>query len=54
MEITKILKSKEVNDRLVTDGIIASGNQPEEFGLFVAKEIDEFKKIITQAGIKLD
>ncbi len=53
-EVNKILKSKEVYDRLITDGIIATGNQPEEFGLFIAKQNDIFKKTISQANVKVD
>jgi tripartite-type tricarboxylate transporter receptor subunit TctC len=53
-EVNKILKSKEVYDRLITDGIIASGNQPNEFGSFIAKENEVFKKTIEQAKVKVD
>lgn len=53
-EFAKILQTKEVADRLLADGIVPSPGTPEEFGAFIAKEIDTVRNIVTQAGIKLD
>ena len=53
-EFAKIMQSKEVADRLLADGVVPSPGTPEEFGAFIAKEIDVVRGIVTQAGIKLD
>ena len=53
-EFAKILQTKEVADRLLADGIVPSPGTPEEFGAFIAKEIDTVRNIVTQAGIKLE
>ena len=53
-QIAKIMQSKEVADRLLADGVVPSPGTPEEFGAFIAKEIDVVRGIVTQAGIKLD
>ena len=53
-EFAKILQSKEVADRLLADGVVPAPGTPEEFGAFIAKEIDVVRGIVTQAGIKLD
>jgi len=53
-EYGKILRSKEVSDRLLSEGIVPSPTSPEEFGAFIAKEIETVRKIVAQAGIKVD
>jgi tripartite-type tricarboxylate transporter receptor subunit TctC len=53
-EYARILRSKEVSDRLVRDGVVPSPSTPEEFGTFIAKEIELVRKIVAQAVIKLD
>lgn len=53
-EYARILLSKEVSDRLMRDGVVPSPSTPEEFGTFIAKEIELVRKIVAQAGIKLD
>ena len=53
-EIAKILQSKEISERLINDGIVPSPSTPDAFGAFVGKEIEAVRKIVAQAGIKLD
>ena len=53
-EFSRIMQSKEVADRLLADGVVPSPGTPEEFGAFIAKEIEVVRGIVTQAGIKLD
>jgi tripartite-type tricarboxylate transporter receptor subunit TctC len=53
-EYAKILKSKEVTDRLLSDGVVAAPGTPEEFGAFIANEIEVVRKIVAQAGIKVE
>jgi tripartite-type tricarboxylate transporter receptor subunit TctC len=51
-EYGKILRGKEVSDRLLSDGIVPSPGTPEEFGTFIANEIEVVRKIVARAGIK--
>lgn len=51
-EYGKILRGKEVSDRLLSDGIVAAPSTPEEFGAFIANEIEVVRKIVARAGIK--
>jgi tripartite-type tricarboxylate transporter receptor subunit TctC len=53
-ELNKILRSKEMADRLEAGGVEASGGTPEEFSAFVAKQIELWRKVVTQAGVKLE
>lgn len=53
-EYGKVLRSREVSDRLLSDGLIPSPGTPEEFGAFIAKEIEVVRKIVAKAGIKID
>ncbi len=53
-EFTKILRSKEVSDRLLGDGVVPAPGTPEAFGAFIAREIDVVRGIVARAGIKLD
>lgn len=53
-EYGKVLRSREVSDRLLSDGLIPSPGTPEEFGTFIAKEIEVVRKIVARAGIKVD
>ena len=53
-EYAKILRSREVSERLLKDGIVASPNTPEEFGAFITSEIEVVRKIVAKAGIKVE
>jgi len=54
LEYGKILRGREVSERLLKDGIVASPSTPEEFGYFIANEIEVVRKIVAKAGIKVD
>ncbi len=45
-------RSKEVSDQLLSDGLVPSAGTPEEFGTFIANEIEVVRKIVARAGIK--
>jgi tripartite-type tricarboxylate transporter receptor subunit TctC len=53
-EYGKILRGREVSERLLSDGLVPSPGTPEEFGTFIAKEIEVVRKIVARAGIKID
>jgi tripartite-type tricarboxylate transporter receptor subunit TctC len=53
-EITSILKLKETADLLQNDGVAPAGGTPAEFMAAIAKEIGLWKKVVADAGVKLD
>jgi tripartite-type tricarboxylate transporter receptor subunit TctC len=53
-ELTKILRSREISERLLVDGVLPAPSTPEAFSAFIAKEIEVVRGIVSRAGIKLD
>jgi tripartite-type tricarboxylate transporter receptor subunit TctC len=53
-EAKKALADPALKDKLVEQGIVAVGGTPEEFRAFVAEEIGRWRKVITDAGIKME
>jgi tripartite-type tricarboxylate transporter receptor subunit TctC len=50
----KALSTPEIKARMLTDGVIASGNTPEQFAQEMHTESAMWARVIKQAGIKLD
>jgi tripartite-type tricarboxylate transporter receptor subunit TctC len=53
-EARKALADPALKDKLVEQGIVAVGSTPEEFRAFVTEEIARWRKVITDAGIKME
>ena len=53
-EAKKALADPAMQAKLAEHGIVAVGSTPEEFRSFVAEEITNWKKVITDAGIKME
>jgi tripartite-type tricarboxylate transporter receptor subunit TctC len=53
-DVTKILQSPEVRDRLVADGAEPSPNTPEQFREFIAREQVKYARIVKASGAKVD
>jgi len=53
-DLNKALRSKDMTDRLESDGLSAAGGTPEEFGARIAKDIELYRQIVVKAGIKAD
>jgi tripartite-type tricarboxylate transporter receptor subunit TctC len=53
-EAKKALADPAMQAKLAEQGIVAVGSTPEEFRSFVAEEITNWKKVITDAGIKME
>jgi tripartite-type tricarboxylate transporter receptor subunit TctC len=51
-EVRKIVATPELRARLDAEGAIAAAGTPEEFGAFIAKEIDRWAAVLRQAGIQ--
>jgi tripartite-type tricarboxylate transporter receptor subunit TctC len=53
-EAAKALADPALKEKLVEQGIVAVGSTPEEFRSFVAEDIVRWRKVITDAGIKME
>ena len=53
-ELNKILKSKEMQDKLAGEGVSAAGGTPEEFGKLIKSDIDTWIKVVKKTGIKAE
>jgi tripartite-type tricarboxylate transporter receptor subunit TctC len=53
-EARKALADPALKEKLVEQGIVAVGSTPEEFRAFVSEEIVRWRKVITDAGIKME
>ncbi|HWI14872.1 MAG TPA: tripartite tricarboxylate transporter substrate-binding protein, partial [Burkholderiales bacterium] len=51
-ELNKILKQKELQDKLAGDGVTAAGGTPEQFGTLIKKDIDTWHRVVQKAGVK--
>ena len=53
-EAKKALADPALQAKLVEQGIVAVGSTPDEFRAFVGDEIVRWRKVITDAGIKME
>src|SRR3954467_2119626 len=53
-EVTKALKLKETADQLQNDGVAPAGGTPEQFLAQIRKEIDVWRKVAADAGVKAE
>jgi len=53
-EARKALADPALQSKLVEQGIVAVGSTPDEFRAFVGEEIARWRKVITDAGIKME
>jgi tripartite-type tricarboxylate transporter receptor subunit TctC len=53
-EVNKVLTRKETPAKLEIDGASAAGGTPAQFQSILSTEIDLWRRIVTQLGVKLD
>ena len=53
-EATQILKSKAMEDLLAADGVSPAGGTPEKFHATIKTDIERWRKVVQQAGIKAE
>jgi tripartite-type tricarboxylate transporter receptor subunit TctC len=53
-EIVKVLKLPEVGERLISDGALAVGNTPAQFGAYVKSEMAKWGPVIKASGATAD
>jgi len=53
-ETAKILKVKDMEERMQTDGIAPAGGTPEQLHEHIRKEIEQWRGVVQRAGIKIN
>jgi len=53
-EMNRILKAKDVAERLQADGVSAAGGTPAELHEQVRKQLDQWRQVVQRAGVKLN
>ncbi len=53
-EVTKTLKQTETAEKLQSDGVSPAGGTPEQFLATIKKEIDAWRKVVNDAGAKVE
>jgi tripartite-type tricarboxylate transporter receptor subunit TctC len=53
-EIVAVVKSNEIQERLVKEAVIPSGNSPDEFSAYIKAEFERMARVIREAKIVLD
>jgi tripartite-type tricarboxylate transporter receptor subunit TctC len=53
-EVTKIIRGKDMEERLQSDGLSAAGGTPEQLYEQIRKEIEQWRQVVQRAGIKIN
>jgi tripartite-type tricarboxylate transporter receptor subunit TctC len=53
-ETTKILKTKDMEERMQTDGVSPAGGTPEQLHAHITREIEQWRQVVARAGIKIN
>ncbi len=53
-EIARALRLPEIGERLAIDGSEPGGNTPDEFAVFIKREIAKWAKVVRESGLKAD
>ena len=53
-DIGTVLKTPEVRDRLLSQGLEAQPSSPEEFGRLIASDVERWAKVVEKAGVKVE
>src|SRR5262245_32176338 len=53
-EVTMVLKSPETGERLQADGLSPAGGTPEQFLATIKKDIEVWRKVVREAGVKAE
>ena len=53
-DVTKILTTPDVRDKLLADGAEPAPNSPEQFAQMIARELTKYARIVKASGAKVD
>ena len=52
--MNKILKTKDAEERLKTEGVSPAGGTPEQFYEQIRKEIEQWRQVVERAGVRVN
>jgi tripartite-type tricarboxylate transporter receptor subunit TctC len=53
-ELNKIVKSKEMHEKLAADGVSPAGGTPEQFTALIKRDIEVWRRVVQRAGVKVE
>ena len=53
-EVVRIVQSLLIRERLMAQGFEIVANTPEQFAAFIKREIERYRKVVAEAGIKVE
>ena len=53
-EVNRAIRTREVEERMQSDGVSPAGGTPEDLRAQIQKEIPMWKQVVTRAGIKIE
>ncbi|MGC3987924.1 MAG: tripartite tricarboxylate transporter substrate binding protein [Pseudorhodoferax sp.] len=53
-DVAKAIKTHEVNERLLAQGAIPSGNTPQQFAALIGAELKKWQPVVKASGAKVD
>jgi tripartite-type tricarboxylate transporter receptor subunit TctC len=53
-QVTIALKSRETVEQLQNDGLLPGGGTPEQFLATIKKEIEVWRKVVNDAGVRVE
>jgi tripartite-type tricarboxylate transporter receptor subunit TctC len=53
-EVAKAVRAPDLRERLLSEGAIPVGNTPEQFAVFIQRELERWAKVIKDAGIRIE
>jgi tripartite-type tricarboxylate transporter receptor subunit TctC len=52
--MAKVLKTKEAADQLRNEGLVPASGTPEQFRALIGKDIQLWRKVVTDIGLKAE
>jgi tripartite-type tricarboxylate transporter receptor subunit TctC len=53
-EVSKVLQFRETGEQLQNDGVSPAGGTPEQFLATIRKEIEVWRRVVNEAGVKAE
>src|SRR5438132_11141148 len=53
-EVSRVLQLKETGEQLQNDGVSPAGGTPEQFLTVIAREIEVWRRVVNEAGVKAE
>jgi tripartite-type tricarboxylate transporter receptor subunit TctC len=53
LEVNKLIRTRDLEDKLQANGVSAEGGAPEVLQELIRREIDQWRKVVTAAGVKV-